>query len=271
MNQQPTMSATEPITVVVRAVARPGAEQRAIDEMRTLIAAIQRNPDCSEFSFHRGRDEPSHFLMYETWRDVEALQRHMTLEYFREYEEIVDEIWAEREWELFTRLSRFATQEQSAAARPHEVLQRFYAAEEAYLEDGDFGPVAEVLAPDVVMHQAESLPYGGVWRGHDGFRRWMEAFAAQWESLAVTEPRFLSSGDVVLVLSRVIATGRATGTRVTWPLAQVITVRDGRIAEIRPFYWDTVAVARALTPPSASGPETPSLRHVPAGGELQEA
>jgi len=46
---------------------------------------------------------------------------------------------------------------------------------------------------------------------------------------------------------------RATGRELAFPILQTIEVRDGRITEIRPFYWDTRAVADACTAPSGAG------------------
>jgi ketosteroid isomerase-like protein len=131
------------------------------------------------------------------------------------------------------------------------VLQRFYEAETAYLESDprDFAVIAATLHPDCAMHQPDSLPYAGQWHGHEGFERWMAAFSEVWSSLTVTDPSFFPSGsDVVFVRSTVQATARASGAQLSWPLLQMITVRDGLILEIQPFYWDTAAIVAALQP-----------------------
>ncbi len=136
-----------------------------------------------------------------------------------------------------------------------EALHRFYSAEVRYLSsgsDGDFGPIADTLDPEVVMHQADSLPYGGEWRGHDGFERWMREMREWWESLELTDQEFVVHGRLVIVLSTVVATARRTGRAYTYPLAQVIETREGRILSIRPFYWDTAATVDVLT---AAAPE----------------
>lgn len=130
-----------------------------------------------------------------------------------------------------------------------DVLRRFYEAEEVYLspEGGDFSVIAETLDPECAMIQPDSLPYAGEWRGHEGFEKWMIAFGEQWASLSVQEPQFFPAGEeVVFVRSTVVAQAKATGVDLTWPLLQMITVRNGRILEIQPFYWDTAQVVRAL-------------------------
>src|SRR5258705_8790570 len=71
-----------------------------------------------------------------------------------------------------------------------EPLQRFYQAESEYIQTGgkDFGPVAATLHPQIVMIQADSLPFGGQWHGHDGFERGMQAFSEGWSSVSAKDP-----------------------------------------------------------------------------------
>ena len=128
-------------------------------------------------------------------------------------------------------------------------LQRFYAAETAYLaaDDPDFGVIASTLDPDCVIYQPASLPYGGEWRGHEGFEAWMKAFAGEWATLEVRDAQFFESGNVVISKSQVYARTRVSGLAVNWPLLQFFKIRSGKILELRPFYWDTAALLPFLT------------------------
>lgn len=131
------------------------------------------------------------------------------------------------------------------------VLEGMYAAEAQYLAAGGPGEAsfADLLAPyfspDVVLHQAEALPYGGTWRGHEGMERFLSAMRQTWESLEMVEQRFLATDGTAVVLTQVRARARATGRELDFPILQTIEVADGRITEVRPFYWDTAAVAGA--------------------------
>ena len=97
-----------------------------------------------------------------------------------------------------------------------------------------------------MLYQPASLPYGGEWRGPASFEAWMRAFGEQWSSLEVKDRQFPPSGKVVVSRSHVYAVARATGRRVDWPLLQLVTFRDGRILELRPFHWDTAAMLPAF-------------------------
>ncbi|WP_244305588.1 nuclear transport factor 2 family protein [Kitasatospora cheerisanensis] len=133
------------------------------------------------------------------------------------------------------------------------VLQKFYAAEAAYIAAGGLGKasfdgLAACLAPEVVMYQAPGLPYGGTWRGPRGIEEFMAAMSEAWQSLDFLEQRFVLDGDVVVVMNRGRLRARATGRVLDTSVMQLITVKDGLITEIHPFYWDTIAVAEALRP-----------------------
>lgn len=132
------------------------------------------------------------------------------------------------------------------------VMQKFYAAEAAYVAAGgcgkaDYAAVAAYLDPDVVLHQAPGLPFTGTgtWRGRDGLERFLAVFSETWESMDFLEQAHWGDADTVVVHSRVRFRARATGRDVDASILQLITVRNGRMLECRPFYWDPAAVARA--------------------------
>jgi ketosteroid isomerase-like protein len=132
------------------------------------------------------------------------------------------------------------------------VLRAMYAAERDYLAAGgpgtaSFDTLAPYFAPDVALHQADALPYGGTWRGHDGMERFFLAMSQTWEEFEMVDQEFLSTAGPAVVLTQVQARARATGREVDFPILQMIRVVDGRIAEVRPFYWDTAAIVAACT------------------------
>ncbi|CAM2995577.1 nuclear transport factor 2 family protein [Saccharomonospora xinjiangensis] len=132
------------------------------------------------------------------------------------------------------------------------VLEGMYAAEAEYLAAGgpgsaSFAPLAPFFAHDVVLHQAENLPYGGPWRGHDGLERFFLTMSRTWETFEMVEQEFLSHTSPLVVRTQVRARARATGAELQFPIIQTIIVENGRISEVRPFYWDTAAVAQACS------------------------
>ncbi|MEW2251091.1 nuclear transport factor 2 family protein [Streptomyces sp. NPDC006975] len=143
----------------------------------------------------------------------------------------------------------------SPAAESVTVLTDMYAAEAAYLEAGGPGEAsfdlrAPFFAPDVELHQADALPYGGTWRGHSGMMRFFRAMAEVWESFDMVEQEFLATGDIAVVRTQVRACARRTGRELGFPVLQTITLKHGLITEVRPFYWDTQAITDACALPS---------------------
>ncbi|WJV51374.1 nuclear transport factor 2 family protein [Streptomyces flavofungini] len=129
-----------------------------------------------------------------------------------------------------------------------------YAAEAEYLAAGgpgeaSFDLLAPCFSPDVVLRQADWLPYGGVWRGHAGMERFFVAMSRVWAAFDMVEQEFLATGATAVVRTRVHAVARATGRELTFPVLQTIKVADGLITEVDPFYWDTGAVAEACAVP----------------------
>ncbi len=132
------------------------------------------------------------------------------------------------------------------------VMEKFYAAEAAYVAAGGFGKanydrVAAYLDPEVILHQAPGLPFTGTgtWRGHDGMERFLARFSEVWESMEFVEQEHWGDEHTVVVRNRVRFRTRSTGQEVDTLIMQLITVRDGRMLECRPFYWDPQAVADA--------------------------
>ncbi|NGO76537.1 nuclear transport factor 2 family protein [Streptomyces sp. YC504] len=136
------------------------------------------------------------------------------------------------------------------------ILTGMYAAEAQYLAAGGpgeapFDLLAPFFAPDVVLHQADALPYGGTWRGHEGMEAFFLAMSQVWESFDMAEQEFLATGETAVVLTQVHACARATARDLAFPILQTIKVKDGRISEVRPFYWDTEAIAVACGAPGS--------------------
>lgn len=135
---------------------------------------------------------------------------------------------------------------------PIEVLEDFYAAERIYMAAGgvpagaSFDGIGATLHPDVQLHQSPDLPWGGEWRGYEGFKGWSVEMSRHFDVVDVQDAQFLTAGDQVVVLCTLTTRSRTTGESLSAPMAQVVTVVDGRITEFRPFYWnvpDYVALA----------------------------
>lgn len=119
---------------------------------------------------------------------------------------------------------------------------------ESLFKTRDFKTLASVLRPNAVYHQAEGLPYGGT---YTGFEQWITMFqkaGSLFDMQIAEEPTyFYNSAKDRIVLGFVIrCTAKNSGKTITMHISEHFEVVDGKIASIRPFYFDTKAFAEFL-------------------------
>ena len=128
-----------------------------------------------------------------------------------------------------------------------DVVRRFHAAEDAYMNAGgpdggaSFAEMAATLDPAVVLHQSPDLPWGGEFEGHAGYEDWARQMSRGFDRLAVKDARSFADGDTVVITCRLVTRSRATGEVLDLPMAQVVRIAADRIVEFRPFYWSVPA------------------------------
>lgn len=116
-----------------------------------------------------------------------------------------------------------------------EKAQRLYDA----IGAGDWATVNTILSPDVVVTEASGLPYGGTYRGHDGFLNLMEKLAETWENLRPANLKFAAVDDSVYVDFLLLGKCHATGREVEMPLIEKWNFKDGLVVSGCVFYYDT--------------------------------
>jgi len=124
-----------------------------------------------------------------------------------------------------------------------EIVRRSYAA----FERGDLDAVLADLDPEIEWHQAQGLPHGGLYHGHDEVRRNVfEPLDAEWWSeFSALPDEILDAGDELVVLGRYRGTAKGTGKRLDVPFVHVWTLRDERATRFRQFL-DTAGWIEAL-------------------------
>lgn len=122
-----------------------------------------------------------------------------------------------------------------------QIVQSVYEA----FHRGDIGAVLAAFDPQLELVEAESLPYGGVYHGHAGVQQMLAALGAVWEVFQFTLEQVVAHGDEVIVFLQIKGRLRGSERPIEMPLIEVWRIRDGLVVAIRPFYWDTGAIARA--------------------------
>lgn len=142
------------------------------------------------------------------------------------------------------------TEQPAAIETPRQVLTRFYEAEREYMQAGcggnaSFDAMQATLDADVVLHQSPDLPYGGEFKGHEGYRRWADAMSGIFDKVDAQNAEFYENGETVVITCDLLTRTRTTGEEMKLPMVQVVTVRGGKIVEFRPFYWNVPAYVAA--------------------------
>lgn len=101
---------------------------------------------------------------------------------------------------------------------------------------GDVPAVLGAMADDIEWHEAEGMPYGGVYHGGEAVAQ--NVFGPITQDIpdfAVKPEQFIASGDSVAAVVRYTGTGKATGKQLNLPVVHVWDVRNGKIAQFRQF------------------------------------
>jgi uncharacterized protein len=121
----------------------------------------------------------------------------------------------------------------------------------------DQAGVLEAYHPEIVIHEAPSLPYGGDYHGHEEAVQHLNGYYRTWEALKPKElieearrehpPIVLETKeDYVVVLGRNTAVAPGRGRKTDLPEVFVFRMRDGKVIESWMFHQDTVALVEFL-------------------------
>jgi ketosteroid isomerase-like protein len=104
---------------------------------------------------------------------------------------------------------------------------------------GDLEGLKKFLHPDVRVYEADSLPYGGVKVGIDAMVGLNDEVFKFWADISITIKHIFGEGEWVAALTEMQGTSRTTGVRFKVPLSEVFRIKDGKVVEITPYYFDT--------------------------------
>lgn len=101
------------------------------------------------------------------------------------------------------------------------------------------------FTPETEIHEAASLPYGGVHKGIESFPTLMGKVKEYFSDVKFTKNKIVPSGDNVILLGVLDLTSKKTGKSVSIPMVEVWTIVDGKTQKLDVIYGDTATVLRA--------------------------
>jgi ketosteroid isomerase-like protein len=90
----------------------------------------------------------------------------------------------------------------------------------------------QAMDPSVEWHDSPDLPGAQVYKGREGVLAQWRGMSEALEDFTVEAERFFDAGDLVVVFLRSRGRGRASGIPVSRELAQVYTVKNGRVVRV---------------------------------------
>lgn len=123
------------------------------------------------------------------------------------------------------------------------VVKKFY----ELLANGDRdGAYAACMAEDCVLHEAGSLPYGGVYAGRELMKTTLSGVTGRFDQFRYEIRNYLAGGDEVVVHLHMSGVGRESRKPFALPVMELWRFRDGKAIEMRPFLYDGTALIAAL-------------------------
>lgn len=108
---------------------------------------------------------------------------------------------------------------------------------------GDFELMKTYLHPDVFVTEADCLPYSGVHKGPDGYIQLVHKVVNTWDDLQLSVEAMAADGDTVIVVSEFTGKNKA-GVAFNMPMTEVFYFSNGKVCEVRPYYFDTHQLAK---------------------------
>ena len=124
--------------------------------------------------------------------------------------------------------------------RDVELVEQFYAA----LSKRNVKAMLMLMSKDVEIVQSPELPWGGVYRGHEGAQEYWGKLEEYLDSRVEIEC-CIDAGDHVVAVGRTTGKGRSSKLEFDIPVVHVWAVQGGQITRFEP-YLDNATMLAAL-------------------------
>ncbi|WP_062380391.1 nuclear transport factor 2 family protein [Pseudomonas abietaniphila] len=121
-------------------------------------------------------------------------------------------------------------------------LRAFYDA----IFSNDWAAIGRLVTDDLVIYEADGLPYRGVYHGIEQLQSLFGTVVSYWNDLKISVVAVTSGEGYAIGLLQFEGVAKASGTRVSMPVAEVTQFKEGRICSIKPIYWDTQLIAQVV-------------------------
>jgi uncharacterized protein len=107
---------------------------------------------------------------------------------------------------------------------------------------GRWDIVRQYVSDDLVMHVPPGLPFGRDYCGWDGYLQVFKELGAFFVDLKSSETELASVADKVIVMASLSGRVRSSGKPISFPITAIWQLKDGKVIDIVPFYYDTKTI-----------------------------
>jgi len=123
-----------------------------------------------------------------------------------------------------------------------ETMKRFYDA----IFANDWEGVEQVVSKNLTVYEADGLPYRGEYRGIGELKALFARVLSYWNDLNIEVKAVTSGGGYVVGVLQFSGTSKATGKKISMPIAEISEFESGLISSIKPVYWDTKTISEVI-------------------------
>ena len=114
-----------------------------------------------------------------------------------------------------------------------------------YWASRDFSAIIEILDPNAVLDLSRNVFNPDVYRGVEGFRRWVLNVDEVWERFEAELEEIIDGDDHVVSAVRMSGRGRGSGVEVDMRVFQVWNFRGGKLVRLTGGYRDRAEALEA--------------------------
>ncbi len=108
---------------------------------------------------------------------------------------------------------------------------------------GDWSTAAGYLTEDFFVTEADTMPFAGVYRGRGALQELYVKVMGMMDVVDLSITETTVRGDYAVTLLDMVLAGDPP---VRVPLAEMFRFRDGKVCEIKPYYFDPTPIVRAV-------------------------
>ena len=108
---------------------------------------------------------------------------------------------------------------------------------------GDWKTAESMLTSDFFVTEADTLPFAGVYRGPKALQELFQIVMGSMGVAGLDLHQITAGGDRVVALLDLLLPGTPP---VRAPLAETFRFRDGKVCEIKPYYFDPRPIVAAV-------------------------